>query len=559
MPHDYKQYIRFILLFCLLLLPNIATAFLSIDLNYSVIKQLGYLLIVFVLLLIPLLFLKTKPYFIVEGIFNVLLSPIEFASLYLNKQSTTPLFIKTILSTNFGEAQELLQSFWWVVAIVIVGWILYCFLLVKIPNVSLLKGKYKTYAFAFCGAVLFCVYIGQFFLIRHIMPTKTLRASFAETNSCFLMKFDKIFPCNIYIGAYAWFSDTREWEKAQQQVASFRFGIQPRQDMTSACYILYIGEAARYDHFQVNGYHRPTTPYLDTCSNILSFSNIYAQANLTGYSVPFILTRATPSNPEIIYQEKSIVEAFSEAGYQTAFVEKNASSPFIMRILNTCDYHFLYSSGIDGNANYDTEMLVNVKEAYSDKAQMMVLHGLGSHFKYSMRYPASEAYFLPAMTARDGYNASEANKESIINAYDNTIRYTDKALGELIEWGKSLHRPVVILYLSDHGESLWDDERKLALHGSYQMAEAEYHIPFIIWYSNEYAAMYPNKVAYLKTNKHITQTSGIAFHTLLDIADIHEATDSTQSACSPYIVTRDSFPVWNGKGETVTYIVNPQK
>ena len=61
MPHDYKQYIRFILLFCLLLLPNIATAFLSIDLNYSVIKQLGYLLIVFVLLLIPLLFLKTKP------------------------------------------------------------------------------------------------------------------------------------------------------------------------------------------------------------------------------------------------------------------------------------------------------------------------------------------------------------------------------------------------------------------------------------------------------------------------------------------------------------------
>ena len=118
---------------------------------------------------------------------------------------------------------------------------------------------------------------------------------------------------------------------------------------------------------------------------------------------------------------------------------------------------------------------------------------------------------------------------------------------------------MVILYLSDHGESLWDDERKLVLHGSYQLAEAEYHIPFIIWYSNEYAAMYPNKVAHLKTNKHITQTSGIAFHTLLDIADIHEATDSTQSACSPYIVTRDSFPVWNGKGETVTYIVNPQK
>ena len=66
-------------------------------------------------------------------------------------------------------------------------------------------------------------------------------------------------------------------------------------------------------------------------------------------------------------------------------------------------------------------------------------------------------------------------------------------------------------------------------------------------------------MASLRVNQDITQTSGIAFHTLLDIADIHEAADSTQSACSPYIVTRDSFPVWNGKGETVTYIVNPQK
>ena len=195
MPHDYKQYIRFILLFCLLLLPNIATAFLSIDLNYSFAKQCGYLLMVSVLLLLPLLFLKAKPYFIVEGVCSFLLSPIEFASLYLNKQSTTPLFIKTILSTNFGEARELLQSFWWVVVIVIIGWVLYCFLLVKIPNVSLLKGKYKNYAFAFCSAALLCIYIGQFFFIRHIMPTKTLRASFAETNSCFLMKFEKILIC----------------------------------------------------------------------------------------------------------------------------------------------------------------------------------------------------------------------------------------------------------------------------------------------------------------------------------------------------------------------------
>ena len=79
---------------------------------------------------------------------------------------------------------------------------------------------------------------------------------------------------------------------------------------------MYIGEAARYDHFGINNYSRNTTPYLSALDNAISFESIYAQANLTNYSIPFILTRATADNPNVMYEEKSVVEAFQEAGYK---------------------------------------------------------------------------------------------------------------------------------------------------------------------------------------------------------------------------------------------------
>ena len=111
------------------------------------------------------------------------------------------------------------------------------------------------------------------------------------------------------------------------------------------------------------------------------------------------------------------------------------------------------------------------------------------------------------------------------------------------------------MYISDHGESFWDDEHKLSLHGSYELCDAEYHVPCFVWYSDEYEQAYPEKVAIMKQNKDVTQNSSIVFSTLLDMADITEAVDSTKSLCSPYISNIDSFPVLNGAGEVKTYII----
>lgn len=78
-----------------------------------------------------------------------------------------------------------------------------------------------------------------------------------------------------------------------------------------------VGESLRYNSLSLGGYERETTPLLESLSNITLFSNYYSTANLTMYSVPQILTRATPDDFAQNYREKSIFKPFQECGFKT--------------------------------------------------------------------------------------------------------------------------------------------------------------------------------------------------------------------------------------------------
>lgn len=548
--------LRMGILFTLLLLPNICALFMAADLEGSLVMKLGYMGMVVACLLLPALILKARTYFILEGVFNFLWMPIDIGSLYLNKQSASKLFLNSILQTDISEATEILQSIWPIGSIVIIMWALYAYLCTQIPNNHLFNKKVCYWAIGAIISVTLLTYAALTCLIRQINPNLTTAQLLYDSCNKLGMKFFKIYPYNIYINVNQLWQDKRAWYSAQQELRTFSFNIQKRDSLDNALYILYIGEAARYDHFGINQYIRNTTPHLSTIENIISFSSIYTQANLTNYSIPFILTRATADKTHIMYEEKSITEAFQEAGYNTAFISKNSYTPFTMRIMNSCDYHYIFSRGLDAVNSYDIDLVQHLIAHYNNRAQFVVLHALGSHFKYSLRYPAENEYYTPAMAPNDGYSiATEDNKELLINTYDNTIRYTDYVLHQLIQWADTLDQQVIIMYISDHGESLWDDQRKLSLHGSYQLSEAEYHVPCFIWYSDEYALAHPEKISTMISNKHITQNSSITFSTLLDLASIYEVVDSTKSLCSPYLKPNESFPVLNGAGEIKIYSI----
>jgi lipid A ethanolaminephosphotransferase len=109
---------------------------------------------------------------------------------------------------------------------------------------------------------------------------------------------------------------------------------------------------------------------------------------------------------------------------------------------------------------------------------------MGSHGPaYWKRYPEQYEIFKPACKV---VQFSDCESEDVINAYDNTIVYTDHVLARLIEVlsGAANHGvDAGMLYVSDHGESL--GERNMYLHGMpYAIApEAQIHVPMVTWLS----------------------------------------------------------------------------
>lgn len=542
----------FVLLIALLLLPNIYTTCVAVELIHLPIKQITYIGTCLVLLLIPAFFLKARTYFIMEGVFNFLLFPIEVCSLYLNHQVCSEAFLINIYHTNFSEAKELLTSLYPIVIGVIVMYILFFVLCSKVENQYFFPRLQKRYVFiGFIG--LWIAGIGVLlFVLRNQHREMNMKEKIVYANDLLVMKAYKIFPYNIYLHSYHILKKQIEIKHLQKQVADFQFDVPQKTTDSSELYILIIGEAARYDHQGFNGYERNTTPHLSSLSHFISYDSIYSEANLTAHSLPLILTRADACHREIAYQEKTLPEAFAQSGFDTYWLIKQPPYSFVERAMKNATYCYAENiSSTDKEDNYDIDIISALQSiGEPQRPSMMVIHLLGCHFRYDQRYPEEYKVFQPTWD-KDHFSymlINPANKEWFVNAYDNSLLYTDYVVSQIIEWAKQCHQPSVVMYVSDHGESLWDDGNMNVLHGSYNVLPHEFHVPLCVWYSEEYKQKYPDKVAAMYSNKSVKQNTGVVFYSLLDLANIPIPNTQQKSICGSLAPT-DTLYVINGKGE----------
>ena len=549
MDTQTRNKVRMLILLGLLLLPIIFALFTAIDLEYSWLKKFAYLSVVLTLLAIPALFLKARIYFLLEGIFNFLFFPIDIASLYLNRQPTSSSFLQNIFETNFSEAFELIRSTWQFAIVVILLWGVYFVLAFRVENRPLFSRKACKWILGLASCLFVVGTMTMMVLLKQFHSERTIKNTLLDAVGLVWVKLYKIYPYNLYIESFDLMQSRHEQVRMQEQIASFHFGIDPISCEELELYVLVIGETARYDHFGINHYERNTTPLLQQHTNLISYDSAFSQANLTASSLPLLVSRATAKNSQLAYGEKSLPEAFQEAGFKTGWLTKQVPYPFVERIMDACDYSKFYSKGIDVSGNYDEELVSTLHSFTEDTLQFFVLHSLGCHFRYEQRYPKSFEKFQPTLGGSFTYAMiSEANQEPLVNAYDNAILYTDFFLHKLINYLDSLNRPAVMLYMADHGESFWDDDRKLALHGSYQTSEYEYHVPLLIWYSEEYEAAHPEKVQAMRQNKTTPVSSDVVFYSMLDLAGIEDIVDSTRSICSTSLVPADTIWVITGSG-----------
>jgi glucan phosphoethanolaminetransferase (alkaline phosphatase superfamily) len=150
---------------------------------------------------------------------------------------------------------------------------------------------------------------------------------------------------------------------------------------------------------------------------------------------------------------------------------------------------------------------------------LIVLHTLGNHWNYSQRHPQEFDRWKPSLFGVDkpAYTSLKLKPE-INNSYDNSILYTDWLLAQVIGLLKAGPPLASMMYVADHGQTLYDGSCKLAFHG--HNTQFEFHVPALVWYSDAYGAAHSDKVAQLRQHRTAPLATENIFHSLLDMADI---------------------------------------
>ena len=450
-----------------------------------------------------------------------------------------------LVTTNPGEAMELLDN----LAPAVVGVFVVYLPLLILGGVNIRRDSRLTVSFQQrvrhwamqIGA------IGLFCLLASYLMVDDYRMR------------NQLYPVNICYNLYLAFERNAASENYKEASRNFKFEAKSERSLdVPEVYVMVVGETARAHNFSLYGYPRDTNPLLSKTQGIKAFPNVTTQSNTTHKSVPMLLSAASAEDFERLFHEKGILAAFKEAGFHTVFISNQLPNhSFIDFLGEQADEHYFLKKedALQGN-HYDEDLLQKLDEIlpkadasssahYRYRKLFVVLHTYGSHFNYQERYPRSFAYFKPDSRSE----AKSENRRDLLNAYDNTIRYTDYILHGIIErlqkwegiqtktdgvYGQPIS---AMLYTSDHGENIFDDERCLFLHAAPKASDYELHVPFIIWTSEGFSKQYPDILKALGENRSKqVQSSLSAFHTILGIGGIqtHYRQDEYSVASDKY-------------------------
>ncbi|MGJ7582842.1 phosphoethanolamine transferase [Variovorax sp. RHLX14] len=298
-------------------------------------------------------------------------------------------------------------------------------------------------------------------------------------------------------------------------------------------FVVVVGETARADHFALNGYGRDTTPEL-AARGVTSWRNVHSCGTNTLASVPCMFSPLGKEGYENAKDDhENLVDVAQAAGLAVLWIDNQPGG-----CKGVCDRvpNATAISGLDTASKaalcsndecLDDALLVGLDRRIAAlaperraKGVLLLMHQMGSHGPaYYKRSSADIKRFVPECTTNV---LADCSHGELINAYDNSIAYTDRFLGRTIDWLKiqSPQYATGMLYLSDHGESL--GEFGVFLHGlPYQIApEVQKHIPLVTWIDPDLQARGLLSTACLNADRNTALTHDNLYHTVLGMVDV---------------------------------------
>jgi lipid A ethanolaminephosphotransferase len=289
--------------------------------------------------------------------------------------------------------------------------------------------------------------------------------------------------------------------------------------------VLVVGETARSANFSINGYDRDTTPELIKLSkaeHLISHKDAWSCGTSTEASLPCMFSHLGKSGYESSRERfESLVDVLQRAGLAVLWLDNQSGCKGICNRVP--------SAMMDGE-QLDEVMLQGLDARIAAlpierraKGVIVVMHQMGSHGPaYYKRSPQNMKAFAPECTN----NAlASCSKDEVLNAYDNSIRYTDYFLSATVKWLQANKHATstAILYVSDHGESL--GENNLYLHGlPYAVApDVQKRVPWITWFSRDFVADRKMNMHCLQGRMNERISHDHYFHSVLGLAEVQTA------------------------------------
>ena len=300
--------------------------------------------------------------------------------------------------------------------------------------------------------------------------------------------------------------------------------------------VIVAGETARAASWSLGGYERDTNPELAK-RDILYYPQATSCGTATATSLPCMfspLTRDSYSYEGGLSNE-NLLDVLARAGFKVEWWDNNTGDKAVAarlpsRFVSAEDgAEFCTPECIDG---VFLKRLQTVADTMTENT-VIVLHQIGSHGpSYWLRYPADREIFKPACKTPE---LTKCSTEEIVNAYDNTIAYTDFVLASVIDQLEATDRVIpAMYYVSDHGESL--GEGGLYLHGTPYFMAPEYqtHVPMVIWMSQRFEAALGLDAACMAARAGDPVSHDNMFSTVIAMLDVQTtATDAALDLAGP--------------------------
>ncbi len=295
-------------------------------------------------------------------------------------------------------------------------------------------------------------------------------------------------PSN-WLSALGLFAYTR-YDESQDEANMFdpgkNFTYVPPAGIDDTYVVFIVGETTRWDHMGILGYERDTTPKLSQEKNLVAFRGESCDTSTKlSLRCMFVREGGTSDNPQRTLKEQNIFAVLKGLGFSSELFAMQ-SEVWFYNNTDVDNYSFremIASEKRNDGKSVDDMLLVDeMKESlarHPDGKHLVILHTKGSHYLYSQRYPRSFARYQPECMGVDEF----CSKDRLINAYDNSVLYTDTFIDSVIDQVRN--KKAIVFYAADHGESIGENSH---LHGTpREMAPPEqFRVPLIVWASDKY-------------------------------------------------------------------------